>query len=70
MAGGNQDLVGVTEIAQRYGVAQNSAWRWTRRADFPPPTARLARGPLWARTDVEKWADERLPLRPGPKPRD
>jgi len=68
MARGNEVFVGVTEIAEAYGVAVNSAWRWTRRDDFPAPTARLARGPLWRRADVDKWA-ERLPLRRGPKPR-
>jgi predicted DNA-binding transcriptional regulator AlpA len=68
MARGDPELVGLTEIAQAHSVARNSAWRWTRRADFPAPAIRLARGPLWRRADVETWA-ERLPLRPGPKPR-
>jgi predicted DNA-binding transcriptional regulator AlpA len=68
MAQKESELLGVTEIAAMNGVRVNTAWRWTRRDDFPPPTARLARGPLWRRRDVEKWA-ERLPLRPGPKPK-
>jgi predicted DNA-binding transcriptional regulator AlpA len=62
------ELVGVKEIAAMNGVAVNSAWRWTQRDDFPAPAATLARGSVWRRRDVEKWA-ERLPLRPGPKPK-
>jgi len=31
--------------------------RWTRRADFPKPAARLSMGPIWMRRDVEEWWD-------------
>lgn len=49
------DLVGVSEIARMGGVALNSAWRWTKRDDFPAPTATLAAGRVWRRREVEKW---------------
>jgi predicted DNA-binding transcriptional regulator AlpA len=67
------DLLGIAEIGQLFGVARNSAWRWTKRSDFPAPTARLASGPVWQRTDVEGWAKDHLPLptgRPAHKERD
>ncbi len=68
---GVNELVGLTEIAQEYGVQRNSAWRWSRRPDFPAPAARLAHGPVWHRADVERWAKATLPLPTGrpPKPR-
>jgi predicted DNA-binding transcriptional regulator AlpA len=57
----------VKEIAGRYEVEYNSAWRWTKRADFPAPTARPGGRPIWRAADVEKWAKTHLPLRPGPR---
>jgi predicted DNA-binding transcriptional regulator AlpA len=60
-----EELVGLTEIAKLHGVARNSAWRWSRRSDFPEPVARLATGPIWRRADIEAWANSRLPLPPG-----
>jgi predicted DNA-binding transcriptional regulator AlpA len=62
------ELVGVTEIAALFGVAQNTAWRWSRDEGFPDPTARLASGPIWQRADVERWHRERVP-RPTGRPR-
>jgi predicted DNA-binding transcriptional regulator AlpA len=62
----NDTLIGITEIGERFGVAKNTAWRWTRRPDFPAPAARLASGPVWRAADVDAW--ERVPRRPGPKP--
>jgi len=60
------DLVGIRDIAELQGVAKNSAWRWTRRDDFPAPAARVSGGiPVWQRADVEAWARENLPLREG-----
>lgn len=59
------DLVGVAEIAELLAVARNSAWRYTRRPDFPEPIARPASGPIWRRVDIEAWAAENLPLKRG-----
>lgn len=67
-------LVGVTDIAARFDVETNSAWRWTRRDDFPTPAIRLGSGRgsrrAWRLADVEAWAEKSLPLKPGPKPRE
>jgi hypothetical protein len=62
------DLVGVAEIAGLGGVERNSAWRWTRRDDFPAPAQRLAAGPLWRRKVVEKWLVEKRPNPRGGRP--
>jgi chromosome partitioning protein len=51
-------LVGVTEIAARLGVASPHLvhdWR-LRYADFPKPVKQLAMGLLWNWPDVERWA--------------
>ncbi len=56
------EIVGVAEIAKVYGVARNSAWRWTQRDDFPEPLERLSSGPVWRWRDVERWATKMLPL--------
>ncbi|MGH3040715.1 MAG: helix-turn-helix transcriptional regulator [Gaiellaceae bacterium] len=59
------ELVGLTEIAEAFGVRRNSAWRWSKRPDFPPPAARLSHGPVWRRRDVDAWAKKTLPLPTG-----
>jgi predicted DNA-binding transcriptional regulator AlpA len=64
--GRGADLVGLGDIAEAYGVRKNSAWRWSRRDDFPAAVARVSgRIPVWRRTDVERWAAKNLPLAPG-----
>jgi predicted DNA-binding transcriptional regulator AlpA len=60
------DLVGLGEIAELYSVRRNSAWRWSRRDDFPAPVTRISgRVPVWRRSDVERWAGRHLPLPEG-----
>jgi predicted DNA-binding transcriptional regulator AlpA len=60
------DLLGLGEIAELYGVRKNSAWRWSRRDDFPAPALRISgRIPAWRRADVERWAQAHLPLPTG-----
>jgi predicted DNA-binding transcriptional regulator AlpA len=63
------DVLGVSDIARLCDVAKNTAWRWTKRGDFPKPAARLPRGPVWKRADIEKWK-KRLPLPQGRPPRE
>jgi len=63
-----EELVGLSEIAKLQQVARNSAWRWSRRPDFPEPVARLASGPIWRRAEIEAWASKHLPL-PSGRPR-
>ena len=51
-------LVGVTEIAERLGArspARVHDWR-RRYPDFPEPVAKLGMGLLWNWPDVERWA--------------
>ena len=38
------------------GVSRQRAAVLTERKDFPKPLDRIAAGPVWARTDVSKWA--------------
>jgi predicted DNA-binding transcriptional regulator AlpA len=64
------EFIGVAEIAQMLGVERNSAWRYTRRSDFPEPVSRPASGPIWRRLDVAAWAAEILPLKRGRPRRD
>ena len=64
-----EDLIGVSDIAESYGVAKNSAWRWTQRDDFPTPAVHVRIGRFWRRADVEKWGETHLPLRRGRPPK-
>jgi predicted DNA-binding transcriptional regulator AlpA len=61
-----EDLVGLSEIIEMLGVAKATAFKYTRRADFPEPLGHItAAGPVWLRRDVERWAKETLPLQTG-----
>ena len=52
------ELVGLTEIAQRAGVQKPvvSMWR-TRYETFPRPAALLATGPVWFWEPVKEWLE-------------
>lgn len=53
---GDQDLVGVSEIAARAGRPINTVQSWRRRnPDFPVPVAQLATGPVWLWPAVSRW---------------
>jgi len=62
-------LAGLAEVAEILQVTKRTASRYTRRADFPKAIEDLASGPVWARSDVERWAKRALPLRTGRPPR-
>lgn len=50
------DVVGVTEIAERAGVKANTVHKWRHRyVTFPRPFAELAQGPVWDWAKVEAW---------------
>jgi predicted DNA-binding transcriptional regulator AlpA len=49
------DLVGLTEIAEMYGVTKNVASGWTRKHTFPRPVHTLRMGPMWDRKQVRSW---------------
>jgi len=60
-----EDVIGPDEIAALLGVTRRSVYRYAARQDFPQPVIRLGRSRGWARTAVEKWAHDRLPLAEG-----
>ena len=54
-------LVGVTEIAARLGVASPARvhdWRY-RYPDFPEPVTKLSMGLLWNWPEVARWARDK-----------
>lgn len=52
-------LVGLTEIAAMLGVSRQRASQLSASKGFPAPLDRLAMGPVWRRTTVERWASKR-----------
>jgi predicted DNA-binding transcriptional regulator AlpA len=64
------ELVGIAEVAETFGVSKQTAVKYSQRADFPEPLDRLASGPVWRRDDVEAWGKETLPLATGRPPRE
>jgi predicted DNA-binding transcriptional regulator AlpA len=62
-------LAGLAEVAELLGVTKRSAQRYTKRADFPSPIARLAATPVWRQGDVEEWKRRTLPLLRDPRKR-
>lgn len=49
-------LAGITEIGQMLGVSRQRASQLVASEGFPKPMDRLASGPVWKRSAVEKWA--------------
>lgn len=64
-----EDLVSVSDVASMLGVARISAHRYTLRPDFPEPLGEARGGRVWLRSDVEAWAQQALPLKPGRPPK-
>lgn len=57
-------LAGLAEIAGLAGVSRQRASQIAAHPDFPKPVDRLAMGPVWRESDVEKFlAVERKPGR-------
>ncbi len=50
------DLVGVTEIAEMFGVNRVTVGKWRGRGILPEPDAYLPKRPLWLRSTIELWA--------------
>jgi predicted DNA-binding transcriptional regulator AlpA len=50
-------LAGLAEVAEVLEVSKRTAVRYTARADFPEPVARLRSGPVWLEDDVRRWAE-------------
>lgn len=54
------ELVGVTEIAERRGTSTGTIRQWRyRHSDFPQPVATLSMGPVWRWGDVASWLQSR-----------
>jgi predicted DNA-binding transcriptional regulator AlpA len=53
------DLVGATDIARTLGVSRQRVYQLAEQPGFPQPAARLARGALWSRVEIEAWRDAR-----------
>jgi hypothetical protein len=49
-------LVGIRDIAERYGVAGATVCVWrTRYPAFPAPVCHVSSGPVFLMPDVERW---------------
>jgi hypothetical protein len=61
------ELVGVAEVAQLLDVSKQRVSELTHSAGFPAPVVRLASGPVWARSTLERFVENwrRRPGRPG-----
>lgn len=65
------ELLGVSEIAQIFGVHPATVSKWMQRGRLPEPLARLASGYVWNRAQIESvqlqrdgfpvWPDEPAP---------
>ena len=62
-------LLGLSEVADLFGVSKRTASRYAARTDFPKPVAQLAMGPIWLQEDVETWI-EAEPVQRGRPPRE
>lgn len=49
------DLIGLTEIAERYGVSKNTANGWVRKDNFPAPKHTLRMGPMWDKNEIDRY---------------
>lgn len=59
------ELLGLSDVADALGVSKMTAARYANRSDFPAPEQTPARGRLWSRRKIERWAAKTLPLSPG-----
>lgn len=50
--------VGLAEIAERLGVARQTAAMWNYRKLLPDPKWRISGQPAWNWPDIQKWADQ------------
>lgn len=63
------ELVDQAEIAVLLGVTRRTVRRYMLRSDWPEPVGRLATGRIWAKTDIEAWGAQHLPLPRSGRPR-
>lgn len=53
-----ETYVGVSEIAEILGVSRQRVQQLRGRPDFPTPVAELAAGPVWRRSNLQRFVDE------------
>jgi predicted DNA-binding transcriptional regulator AlpA len=52
-----EELVGLTEVATLVGISRQRVLQLIESdPDFPEPAAQMARGRVWKKLDIEKWA--------------
>jgi chromosome partitioning protein len=57
MTRADQELLGLSEVADLLGTSRQAVGNWRqRRKDFPAPLADLRSGPIWSRASVIDWA--------------
>ena len=61
------DVLGLAELQTVLGRTKPTVLAYIKRRDFPAPVAKLERGRLWDRAEVEEWAARMLPLKVGRK---
>lgn len=50
------DVVGITEIAERLGVQRKTAVMWRLRGRLPEPRWTVSGNPAWEWSTIEAWA--------------
>jgi predicted site-specific integrase-resolvase len=50
------ELVGLVEIAERCGVARQTARQWRHRGLLPEPGWMVSGAPIWEWRTIEEWA--------------
>jgi predicted DNA-binding transcriptional regulator AlpA len=52
-----EELVGLTEVATLVGISRQRVLQLIESdPDFPEPAAQMARGRVWKKADIVKWA--------------
>lgn len=55
-----KDLIGIAEIAERFGVSSSAVENWRKRfPDFPPPISFSTSGPVFRAEHIEEWSKRR-----------
>lgn len=56
---GQLELLSASEVATLLGVDRKTVNAYHSRGRLPAPVAVLAVGPIWLKTDIERWARAR-----------
>ena len=50
------NLIGLTELADVFGVRLKTVHQWRTRRRLPDPDLEVGGRPAWRRTTIERWA--------------